>query len=338
MEAVLSGFLLLMNFVIVPAATYASQLTLGALGVTLIYGILRFSNFAHGDTMALGAMVVILVTWGLKQLGISFGTLPTALLALPFGIIATIAYVLICDRLVFRAYRAQKAKPQVFLIVSIGVMFVTNGIVRFIIGPAEQNFADGERFILKARTMKRSLGLAEGFSLKVSQGLSIAFAMVTVTALFWFLMRTRTGKAMRATSDNEDLALLCGIDPHRIVMITWAIVGILACIAGTMYGLDKSFRPFNYFQLLLPIFAAAILGGLGNPLGAVIGGIIVAFSEIILTYAYKKLLFYWWPSDWQPDHLVQFLGTEYKFAISFMILVIVLIFMPRGIFKGKSAL
>ena len=86
-------------------------------------------------------------------------------------------------------------------------------------------------------------------------------------ALFWFLNRTRAGKSMRAYSDNEDLALLSGINPERVVTITWVITGILLVLAGTLYGLDKGFRAFNYFQLLLPMFAAAILGGLGNPLG-----------------------------------------------------------------------
>jgi branched-chain amino acid transport system permease protein len=112
-------------------------------------------------------------------------------------------------------------------------------------------------------------------------------------ALFWFLNRTRTGKSMRAFSDNEDLALLSGINPERVVvMVTWIIVAALATIAGTLYGLDKSFKPFTYFQLLLPIFASAIVGGLGNPLGAIAGGFVIAFSEVTVTYAWKKVLTY----------------------------------------------
>ncbi|MEP4996608.1 MAG: branched-chain amino acid ABC transporter permease, partial [Pseudophaeobacter sp.] len=123
------------NFVGVPAIAYGSQLALGALGVTLIYSILRFSNFAHGDTMAFGTMMTILVTWLLQSWGVSFGPLPTALLALPFGILATMALVLVTDRTVYRFYRAQKAKPVVFVMVSLGVMFMMNGLVRFVIGP-----------------------------------------------------------------------------------------------------------------------------------------------------------------------------------------------------------
>ncbi|MEN8872880.1 MAG: branched-chain amino acid ABC transporter permease, partial [Pacificibacter sp.] len=146
----------------------------------------------------------------------------------------------------------------------------------------------------------------------------------------------RTGKSMRAYSDNEDLALLSGINPERVVTITWMIVAALATIAGTLYGLDKSFKPFIYMQLLLPIFASAIVGGLGSPLGAIAGGFVIAFSEVTLTYAFKKVVTYLGPDGWAPDGLVQLLSTDYKFAVSFAILIIVLLFKPTGLFKGKS--
>ena len=273
----LNALVALTNFVLVPAVAYGSQLALGALGVTLIYGILRFSNFAHGDTMAFGTMATILVTWWFQSMGIGFGVLPTALLALPFGIAATAALVLATDRTVYRFYRAQKAKPVIFVMVSLGVMFIMNGLVRFIIGPGNQRFADGERFIIKARTFKQMTGLDEGLALKTSQG-----------------------------------------------------------IAGVLYGLDKSFKPFTYFQLLLPIFAAAIVGGLGNPLGAIAGGFVIAFSEVLVTYAWKKVLVYLMPEGLGPDGLAQLLSTDYKFAVSVMILVVVLLFKPTGLFKGKA--
>jgi len=223
----------------------------------------------------------------------------------------------------------------VFVIASIGVMFMMNGIVRFVIGPNDQRFADGERFIIKVRAFKQMTGLNEGLAIKVSQGLTVGITLLLVVALFWFLQRTRTGKAMRAYSDNEDLALLSGIDPERVVMVTWIIAATLATIAGTLYGLDKSFKPFTYFQLLLPFFAAAIVGGIGNPLGAILGGFVVAFSEISITYAYKKFLKYLVPESWEPDGLVQFLSTDYKFAVSFIILVLVLLIRPTGILKGR---
>ena len=336
MEDLLNAFFLMSNFVFVPAIAYGSQLALGAVGVTLVYGILRFSNFAHGDTMAFGTMFVILFTWLFQSYGINLGPLPTALLALPFGIIITIVFLLGSDKLVYKFYRAKKAVPVTYLIASVGIMFVLNGIVRFIIGPNDQRFADGERFIIKAKTMKQFLGTAEGVSIKVSQGLTVVTAIIVVMVLFWFLNKTRTGKSMRAFSDNEDLALLSGINPDKVVAVTWILVAILATIAGTLYGLDKSFKPFTYFMLLLPIFASAIVGGLGNPLGAIAGVFVIAFSEIMITYPYKKFVAYIVPGDWKPEGLVQLLATDYKFAVSFIILVLVLLFRPTGIFAGKS--
>ena len=332
----LNAFVALANFVLVPAISYGSQLALGALGVTLIYGILRFSNFAHGDTMAFGAMVTILFTWWFQSIGISFGVLPTALLALPFGIVATSLLVLGTDRVVYQFYRRQKAAPVILVIVSMGVMFIMNGLVRFIIGVDDQRFADGARFIISAGDFKEMTGLQEGLAIKTSAGITVVTAIVVVALLFWFLNKTRTGKSMRAFSDNEDLALLSGINPERVVMYTWIIVAGLATIAGVLYGLDKSFKPFTYFQLLLPIFASAIVGGLGNPVGAIAGGFVIAFSEVTITYAWKKVLGYLMPEALEPDGLVQLMSTDYKFAVSFAILIIVLLFRPTGLFRGKS--
>ena len=234
----LNALVTLMNFVIIPATAYGAQLALGALGVTLIYGILRFSNFAHGDTMAFGTMIVILCTWGLQAAGVSLGPLPTALLALPLGIALTGLLVIGTVRVVYRFYRRQKAKPVIYVIASLGVMFIMNGIVRFIIGVDDQRFADGERFIISARTFREMTGLEEGLAFRTSQGLTIVIAIIAVALLFWFLNRTRTGKSMRAFSDNEDLALLSGINPERVVMITLLIVAALATTAGVLYGLD----------------------------------------------------------------------------------------------------
>jgi branched-chain amino acid transport system permease protein len=332
----LNAFVALANFVLVPGIAYGSQLALGALGVTLIYGILRFSNFAHGDTMAFGAMVTVLVTWWFQSMGISLGPLPTALLALPFGILGCVLLLLATDRAVYRFYRQKKAKPVILVIVSMGVMFIMNGIVRFIIGPDDQQFLDGERFVISARTFREMTGLEEGLAIKTTQAITVVTAVVVVALLFWFLNRTSAGKSMRAYSDNEDMALLSGVNPERVVMLAWIIVAALATIAGVLYGLDKSFKPFTYFQLLLPIFASAIVGGLGSPLGAIAGGFVIAFSEVTITYAWKKVLGYMMPDSLAPDGLVQLLSTDYKFAVSFVILLIVLLFRPTGLFKGQS--
>ncbi|WP_112874960.1 branched-chain amino acid ABC transporter permease [Paracoccus endophyticus] len=329
----LNALVAILNFVVIPASAYGAQLALGALGVTLIYGILRFSNFAHGDTMAFGTGITILLTWGLQALGISLGPLPSALLALPLAIALTAVLVLVTDRLVYRHYRRVKAAPIVVVMASVGVMFVMNGLTRLLIGVDEIQFADGARFVVSVPQFKAMTGLDEGLALRTTQAITLVLTAAAVWALFAFLNRTRSGKAMRAYADNEDLALLSGIDPERVVRLTWIIATALAVTAGVLYGLDKSFKAFNYFQILLPIFAAAIVGGLGNPLGAVAGGFVIAFSEVALTYPWKKIAEY---LGFEPASLLQLLSTEYKFAVSFVILIVVLLVKPTGLFRGKS--
>lgn len=336
MTDVLNAIVLITNFVLVPGFTYGSQLALGALGITMIYSVLRFSNFAHGEMMSFGAMITILVTWWMQSHGISFGVLPTALLALPFGILATIILVLTADKVVFKYYRSIKAPPVTLLIVSMGLMFFLGGLIRFIIGPNDQRFFDGERFIMKARSFRQMTGLNEGLAIKTTQGITVVLAVAMVAFVFWFLTYTRTGKSMRAYSNNEDLALLSGINPERVVLVTWVITAVLITLAGTLYGLDKSYKPFTYLSLLLPIFASAIVGGIGSPIGAILGGFVIAFSELFVTFAYKRVLGYLLPEQMEPDGLMQLLSTDYKIALSFVILVLVLIIRPTGIAGGKT--
>ena len=331
----INALALFANFVLVPATAYGAQLALGALGVTLIFGILRFANFAHGELMSVGAMATILVTWLLQDFGVGISPLPTALLALPFGIAATILVALTAERAVFRFYRRQRSSPIVFAIVSVGVLFVLAGLTRIIIGADDRSFADGERFIITAFDFRRMTGLAEGIAIKQTQVITVVVAALVMAVLFWFLHRTRTGKAMRAFSDEEDLALISGINPERVVMIAWIITATLAAIAGTLYGLDKTYKPFIFLQILLPVFAATIVGGIGQPVGAVLGGFVIAFSEVTVTYAFKKFLAYLGPEGWAPESLVQLLSTDYKFAVSFIILVAVLLIRPTGIIRGK---
>ena len=331
----INAIVLLLNYIFVPALSYGSQLALGAIFVSLIYGILRFAYFSAGDLMSFGTMFTILFTWYFQSIGISLGVLPTALLAIPFAVIISILFTLGMDKVVFSYYRIKKSPPVMLAMVSIGVMFVTQAIVRIIIGPFDRRFFDGEKFILKANEFKEMTGLNEGLSIKSTQVLTLFVTIVVVSILFWFLNKTKTGKSMRAYSDNEDLALLSGIDPKKVVMITWVIAAVLATIGGALYGLDKSFKPFTYFNNMLPIFAAAIVGGIGNPFGAFLGGYVIAFSEIFLTYAYRKFFVYILPESMEPNSLIQLLSTDYKFAVSFSILVIVLLFRPSGIFKGK---
>ena len=157
----INAIILLLNYIFVPALTYGSQLALGAIFVTLIYGILRFANFATGDMMAFGTMVTILFTWYFQSLGISLGVLPTALLAIPFAIIFMIGYMLFIDKFVFRYYRVNKSPPVQLAMVSIGVMFVTQAVVRIIIGPSDRRFFDGEKFIIKVKRTNVAILMVE---------------------------------------------------------------------------------------------------------------------------------------------------------------------------------
>ena len=333
---ILNAIIVLLNYTIIPALSYGSQLALGAIFVTLVYGVLRFANFATGDMMSFGTMVAVLFTYYFQSIGINFGILPTALLTIPFAILIMILYMLTIDKFVFSYYRIKKSPPVQLAMVSVGVMFVTQAIIRIIIGPFDRRFLDGEKFILKAVEFKEMTGLSEGLTIESTQLITIVVTIIVVSIMFWFLNKTKTGTSMRAYSDNEDLALLSGIDPKKVVMITWMIAGVLATVGGVLYGLDKSYKPFVYFNNMLPIFAAAIVGGIGNPFGAFLGGYVIAFAEILITYAYKRFFTYLLPENLEPDSLLQLLSTDYKFAVSFSILVIVLLFRPSGIFKGKT--
>ena len=199
-----------------------------------------------------------------------------------------------------------------------------------------------DRFIFKATELKRWARdtenfswIKEGVSLQWNQAYTVVLAAILVILLFWFLNKTRTGKSMRAFSDNEDLALLSGINPNKVVVIAWIISATLALTSGVLFGLDKSFKPYTYFQLLLPMFAAAIVGGIGQPFGAIAGGYLIAFSEIFLTTNAKKIWNYVAPDGWEAASNLQLLSTNYKLAVSFIILVLVLLFRPNGIFKGR---
>ena len=181
----INAIILLLNYIFVPALAYGSQLALGAIFVTLIYGILRFANFATGDMMAFGTMITILFTWYFQSLGISLGILPTALIAIPFAIIFSIAYMLLIDKFIFRYYRVQKSPPVQLAMVSIGVMFVTQAVVRIIIGPSDRRFFDGEKFIIKAGEFKEMTGLNEGLAIKSSQVLTV---FITIDCSFNFIL------------------------------------------------------------------------------------------------------------------------------------------------------
>lgn len=347
------AFMLLMQAVIVPSLVLGCQLTLGALGITLIYSILRFATFAHSESMAFAAAISVLCLKATAWLGL--GTFVGLLVGLPVVIAATIGLLLAFNWIVFRYYQKNRSVAVIFTVVSVGVMFITNSLVRFLVGPGEQTIinrkerffkywsTDSEKWIdLKVGNIKTLFenwfGVEEwkeAFTLNVAQSVTLVITGLAVFALFYFLQRTRTGKAMRAFSDNEDLAQLSGINPQRVIQLTWVVSAILIVFAGVLYGMDKGFKPFTYVLLLLPLFAAAVVGGIGSPQGAIAGGFIIAFAENVITYDYRKILNYLAPEGLEVSHAVQIMGTENKFAVTFTVLVLVLIVRPTGIFRGK---
>lgn len=342
----LYALFLALQTLIIPGLVFGCQLALGALGITLIYSILRFATFAHSESMAFAAAGSVLGSQLFAWLGLS--ALLSLLISLPAVLALTIALFVGFNALVFRFYQRQRAAAVIFTVVSVGIMFITNSLVRFLVGPqerilvprAERNFSywapEREAWVsLSVRNLKRSFNLEEAFTVTVPQALTLLVTGLAVGGLFYFLNRTRTGKAMRAFSDNEDLAQLSGINPQRVIQMTWGIAGVLTVLAGVLFGMDKGFKPFTYVLLLLPLFAAAVVGGIGSPLGAVVGGFIIAFAELVITANYKQIFNYLLPEALEFSGNVQIMGTENKFAVTFSVLVLVLILRPTGLFKGR---
>lgn len=271
-----------------------SIFALGAIGVSLTFGILGFANFSHGDLMATGAYVALLVY---VQLALPFW------LAFPVAVVAAAAVAVAIDRTIYRRFRA--GPPVLLLISSFGMALILRSLIQLIWGPEVVTYDPGiqlaERF-MGLRYQNHQLGIILG-----------AIALVIVVHLF--LSRTRAGKAMRAMADNPTLAQLSGIDTERVVVWTWITGGALAGAAGVFLAIDTQLRPeMGWFQLL-PIFAAAILGGIGKPYGAIVGGYVIGMVT-------------------ELSNLV--LPAEYTTVVPFAILVVMLIFRPTGLFAGRS--
>jgi branched-chain amino acid transport system permease protein len=325
------------NNVLIAGAVLGCVYALGAIGVTLIFGILRFAHFAHGDMMTLGAVV----TYGLTALvaSVGFETFwPTAFVMLPLAVPITAMLAFLIDRAAYRPLRAQGAKPVTLLIASIGVTLMIQGLIRLFFGVGTRSmfvtdFKEIFRIDLPFGLATRSLVISE------AQVLLIALTLVAVVALHLFLTRSRLGKGMRAMADNPALAQVSGINTAQVIRITWIIAGGFACVAGTMLALDVSLKPDLAFNIVLPIFAAAIVGGLGQPYGAIAGGFLVGFAETLAVFNWtavlrpaERLL----PGGWALPEDLSLVPTDYKLTVAFVILVVVLLFRPTGIFKGAS--
>ena len=275
-----------------------SILALGAIGLTLIYGILNFANFAHGDLMALGAYLVLFFRVSLAlPMWLSFilGVLCTALLG-------------VClDRVWFRPLRQRQARAAILAISSLGLALILQNLIRMLWGPQAQYYSRAIHFPFTVPVLQVRLNTQQILIFAIALGLGMLVSL--------FLQRTKLGKAMRATSDNFNLALVSGIDTELVVILTWLLGAGLAAAGGVLLGMSVRLQPIMGWDLLLPIFAAAILGGIGSPYGAMVGAVIIGLAEELST---------------------PFVPTEYKTAVSLVLLVLVLLVRPRGLFAGGT--
>ena len=328
----MSELVFFLNNGVMAGLIIGSIYALGAVGVTLIFGILRFAHFPHGDMMTAGAFVALVLVWLVPGAGAALG-LPAAFVLLPVAMLVTAAMAVGLDRVFYRPLRLAGAKPIVIVMASIGVMLMLQGLIRLFAGTdTRQLDAVGAKDIYRLPLGGRDLVVTE------PQLLLFATTIVAVVALHLFLTRSRTGKAMRAVSDNPDLARVSGISIDHVVRTTWIISGALAAAAGTLLALDVTLKPDLSFNLILPIFAAAIVGGIGQPYGAIAGGMLVGFTETLSVFNWAILLRPLKP--YLPDFIelpskLAFVPTEYKIVVPFFILIAVLIWRPTGIFRGR---
>lgn len=273
---------------------YGSIVALGAIGVSLTFGVLRFANFAHGDLMTFGAYIALAVFTGLKT---------PLWLALLVALAATAALAVAIDKALFRWFR--KSNPLILLISSFGVGLMIRSLIQLIWGPDTLLYVPGIQ--LPYRVM--------GLRIRPDHITILAGTIMLVVLLHLFLQKTRMGKAMRAMADNPDLARISGINTDRVIVWTWVMGAALAAAAGFFLGLDTRLQPDMGWFILLPVFAAAILGGIGKPYGAIAGGFIIGITEELSTLVI--------PPDYKP-------------AVAFALMVLILIVRPTGIFKGSS--
>ena len=285
-----------MRQLIVYGLISGSILALGAIGLTLIYGILNFANFAHGDLMALGAYLALFFKVSLA--------LPMWL-AFVLAMLCTAVLGVCLDRVWFRPLRQRRARGAIMAISSLGLALILQNLIRMLWGSQVQYYSRTIHFPFTVPVLQ--------VRLNAQQVLIFAIAVGLVILVSLFLQRTKLGKAMRATSDNFHLALVSGIDTERVVVWTWLLGAALAAAGGTLLGMSVRLQPIMGWDLLLPIFAATILGGIGSPYGAMAGGLIIGLAEELST---------------------PFIPTEYKTAVSMVLLVLVLLVRPRGLFGG----
>ncbi|MGD1880632.1 MAG: branched-chain amino acid ABC transporter permease [Kiloniellaceae bacterium] len=281
------------NFYLIPGIVLGAIYALGAIGITLVFGVLRFAHLAHGDMATLGAFLALALVTGL-------GLNPWV--ALPFAMAATAVIAVTLHWLFYEHLRRRSAILTV--IASLGVALMLRAVVQVIWGADSQSYVGG---ITRPESYF-------GIRIKDRELWTLGATVALVIGLQLFLTFTRWGKAMRAMSDNPDLARLSGIDTRLTTALTWTIIGLLCAAAGFFLGINTELKPLMGWYMLLPMFAAAILGGGGRIEGASLGGMVIGIAE---------------------ECSVLFLPAEYKSALAFVILLIMLAVRPTGLLRGK---
>jgi branched-chain amino acid transport system permease protein/neutral amino acid transport system permease protein len=276
--------------------------------LTLCYGVLKFPNFAHGELVTIGAYVTYAVVQVIPQSApiwrFSFGweLLVGLLVAMPVtGIVA-----LLVDRSLYRRLRRGKSALVLFAMASLGMAFFLRSLIYLIWGSDFHFYYVGRA--------NPALNLPFDIRVQADQLFVLGLALVLVILLYLLLAKTRIGKAMRATADNPDLAQIRGIDTERVIAWTWFIGGGLAAAGGVMFALASQLRPDMGFTLLLPMFAAVILGSIGNTFGALVGAIVIGVAMQVTS---------------------SFMSPAYGPAVAFALMVLALVVRPQGLFADK---
>ncbi|MBD1545549.1 branched-chain amino acid ABC transporter permease [Roseibium aggregatum] len=282
-----------LNFYLIPGVVLGSIYALGAVGITLIFAILRYAHLAHGDLATLGAFLAFAVVTG-------FGLSPLA--ALPIAMILTAGVAVGIDKVFYEHLRE---RPKIVTVMaSLGIALMVRSVVQVVWG------VDAESYVRGIVRPENYFGLR----IKDREIYTVVFMLALVGGLQLFLARSKWGKAMRAMSDNPNLALLSGIDNKKVVILTWVIAGGLCAASGVFLGINTELKSMMGWHMLLPMFAGAILGGVGRVEGAVLGGLIVGIAE---------------------ELSVLVLPSEYKAAMAFAILLFMLLVRPTGLLRGK---
>lgn len=299
---------------IVYGIVLGSIISLGAIGLSLVYGIIRFANFAHGDLMTAGAFVALfMVTGVLSWIGVpdtTFGPISFGwrmVIAFPISMAAVAGVAILLDRILYQKLRAKGSGTVMLAISSLGAAFIIRMIILILWGADSVFYRPG--------LLRPFLQLPLQIKIRPDQILIIVIVAVLFILLHLFLQKTKMGKAMRATADNMELALISGIDTERVIMWTWGIGGALAAAGGILYGIDVQLHPGMGWNFLIPLFAATILGTIGNVYGALVGGLIIGVAQQVST---------------------AFLMPTYKPAVAFIIMILILLIRPKGIFGGQN--